>query len=211
MFRQVDAGGSACLFRTWESARPVVVLGRNTPAADHVVLEACRADGVPVLSRFTGGGPVVLGPGCLNYAVALPLVSRPEWGDVAESFRVILGLIAEALAVDGLAIAGGTDLVLGSRKVSGNAQRRGRRALIHHGTLLYDFDPGLVTRYLHEPARQPRYRGRRRHAEFLTNMPLARRALRLGLERFAEREGITIASPFSMADERTESNMAHGR
>ena len=111
-------------------------------AAD-VIEEACRADGVRVLRRFSGGGAVVLGPGCLNYAVALSLVSRPELADVAASFQFILGRIVAALGVPGLSIAGETDLALDGRKVSGNAQRRGRRALMHHGTLLYDFDPGL--------------------------------------------------------------------
>ena len=109
--------------------------------ADDVIQEACRDDGVRVLRRFSGGGAVVLGPGCLNYAVALSLVSRPELADVAASFQFILGRIVAALGIPGLSIAGGTDLALDGRKVSGNAQRRGRRALIHHGTLLYDFDP----------------------------------------------------------------------
>ena len=59
------------------------------------------------------------------------------------------------------------------RKVSGNAQRRGRRALLHHGTLLYDFDPGLAARYLKEPIRRPAYRSGRCHADFIGNLPLS--------------------------------------
>jgi lipoate-protein ligase A len=204
MYQQVEAGADACLFRTWESARPVVVLGRNAPAGEHVILEACRADDVPILSRFTGGGSVVLGPGCLNYAIALPVVSRPELGDVGESFRIILGWIAATLGVRGLAIAGGTDLVLNGLKVSGNAQRRGRRALIHHGTLLYDFDRRLATRYLREPRRQPIYRDFRRHAEFIGNLPLRGDVLRMRLRGLTVREGITIASRRCMADEPTD-------
>ena len=77
-----------------------------------MILDACRDDGVPVLRRFSGGGAVVLGPGCLNYAVALSLVSRPELADVAASFQFILGRIVAALDVPGLSIAGETDLAL---------------------------------------------------------------------------------------------------
>ena len=72
---------------------------------------------VPVLRRFSGGGAVVLGPGCLNYAVVLSLVSWPELTNVAASFHVILGRIVAALGISGLSIAGGTDLVLDGRKV----------------------------------------------------------------------------------------------
>jgi lipoate-protein ligase A len=172
LFQAVETGSAECLWRTWQSTRPVVVLGRHTSVADHVIVDACREDQVAVLRRFSGGGPVVLGPGCLNYAVALSLVSRPWLADVATSFEVILGRIVRALRLPGLTVAGGSDLAIDGRKVSGNAQRRGRRALLHHGTLLYDFDATLAGRYLREPVRQPAYRERRPHAEFLGNLPL---------------------------------------
>lgn len=171
MFEAVESGLSDHRYRFWQATRPIVVAGRHRPLLQDVQLEACRADAVPVVRRSSGGGTVVLGAGCLNYAVALSLVSRPDLRDVAASFRVILGAIAEVLAVPGLAVSG-TDLTIQSRKVSGNAQRRGRRAVLHHGTLLFAFDAGLAARYLVEPSRQPAYRAGRPHAEFLTNLPL---------------------------------------
>jgi lipoate-protein ligase A len=197
LFQSVEAGASGNLYRCWQAARPVVVVGRNSlvaddviqvaeqlglPVADDVIPEKCGADGVRVLRRFSGGGAVVLGPGCLNYAVVLSLVSWPALTDVAASFRFILERIVAALSIPGLSAAGEADLALGGRKVSGNAQRRGRRALIHHGTLLYGFDPQLATRYLKEPARQPAYRAARRHAEFIANLPLSAETIRARVE-----------------------------
>jgi lipoate---protein ligase len=143
--------------------------------------DACRADGIPVLARDSGGGTVVLGAGCLNYALAVSLVSRPALVDVTASFRIVLETIASALGVPGL-VRCGTDLALDGRKVGGSAQRRGRRALLHHGTLLFAFDAALATRYLREPDRQPAYRQRRCHEAFLTNLPLAETELRTRLE-----------------------------
>jgi lipoate-protein ligase A len=172
LFQTVEAGAAGFLYRTWELMRPVVVIGRNTPLAEQVIPETCRTDGVPILRRVTGGGAVVLGPGCLNYAIAVSVVSRPDFAAVSESFTTILSWLTAALGMSGLSIAGDTDLVLGGRKVSGNAQRRGRRALLHHGTLLYAFDARLATRYLREPARQPAHRAARTHAAFLGNIPL---------------------------------------
>jgi lipoate-protein ligase A len=183
LFQRVEAGSGDWRFHIWETARPVVVLGRSSVVAEHVIEDACQADNVPVLRRCSGGGAVVLGPGSVNYAIALPVVSRPELQDVAASFRIILEWVASALDVPGLSIEGGTDLVLNGRKVSGNAQRRGRRALLHHGTLLYDFDPALALRYLKEPRRQPAYRARRAHHEFLGNVPLSRGEVRARVGR----------------------------
>ena len=182
LFQSIESGESSGFHWSWEASRPVVVVGRSTRAADDVILDACAADGVPVLRRFSGGGTVVLGPGCLNYAVALPLVSRAALAEVIGSFRFLLGRIVAALAIPGLAIDGRTDLALAGRKVSGNAQRRGRRALLQHGTLLYSFDPALALRYLKEPARRPAYRADRGHAAFMGNLPLDREHVRTSVE-----------------------------
>jgi lipoate-protein ligase A len=190
LFRSVEAGAAGNLCRCWQVTQPVVVVGRNSPIAADVRLDTCREDRVPVLRRFSGGGAVVLGPGCLNYAVVLSLVSWPELTDVSASFHFILKRIVAALGISGLSFAGKTDLVLDGRKVSGNAQRRGRRALIHHGTLLFGFDPRLATRYLKEPVRQPAYRAARRHAEFIGNLPLSGETVRARLENaWARPEG----------------------
>lgn len=172
LFQAVESGERPYAWRTWEAARPAVIVGRSNRVAQLADAAACRADGVPIVRRCSGGGAVVLGPGCLNYAVALTFDSCPELRDVAASFPVILGRLATALGIAGVTIEGGTDLVMNSRKISGNAQRRGRRAVMHHGTLLYNFDSGLATRYLYEPARRPAYRGARSHAAFLANVPL---------------------------------------
>jgi lipoate-protein ligase A len=182
LFQAVETGAARHRHRCWHSAAPVVVAGRHSILADDVIEDACRADNVRVLRRFSGGGTVVLGPGCLNYAVALALVSRPGLADVGASFQLILQTIASALDLPGLSVAGGTDLVFEGRKVSGNAQRRGRLALIHHGTLLYDFDAELATRYLKEPVRQPAHRALRPHTDFIGNLPLPADTVRARLE-----------------------------
>jgi hypothetical protein len=103
---------------------------------------------------------------------ALP--RHPGLADVAHSFELVLQRLIAALAVDGLSTAGGTDLAIAGRKVSGNAQRRGRRAIAHHGTLLYDFDAALATRYLGMPRRHPQYRNGRPHHEFMGCLRLPR-------------------------------------
>jgi lipoate-protein ligase A len=177
MFQSVELAAAIPACRTWRTDNPVVVVGRHGRVAEDVHVERCDADRVSVLRRVSGGGAVVLGPGCLNYAVALSLESNPALAEIAASFRLVLGTIIEALAVPGLSIEGGTDLALHGRKVSGNAQRRGRRALLHHGTLLHDFDPGLAVRYLKEPVRRPAYRHDRPHHEFIGNLPLPAEAI----------------------------------
>jgi lipoate-protein ligase A len=187
LFQSIESGASAAFFRIWETDRPTVVIGRSQAIPDHVFQESCQRDSVAVIRRFSGGGAVVLGPGCLNYALGFSLVSRPDLADVPESFRTILGTLADALAVRGLTVDGTADLVLDGRKVSGNAQRRGRHAVLHHGTLLYDFDAALAARYLKELLRQPSHRAFRTHAHFMGNLPLSGELLRSRLMEWGRR------------------------
>jgi lipoate-protein ligase A len=194
LFQRVEDGAADYGWRLWEADTATVVLGRFGNAATQVFEPHCQRDGVPIVRRCSGGGAVVVGRGCLNFAIAFALPVHPELVDVARSFRSVLNRIAGVLRIDGLSIAGGTDLVVAGRKVSGNAQRRGRRGLLHHGTLLYDFDPMLAARYLREPRRQPEYRDHRPHADFMGCVRVPRELLTARLS-----EGLASLAPMTEA------------
>ena len=164
-------GGERLL--VWESAHPAVVLPRNGAADAWANLDACAFRDIPILRRDSGGGAVVLGPGCLSVALILSLDARPALADVAGSYATLLRAIADTLAIPDVTIRS-TDLALGNRKFAGHAQRRLRHTLLHHGTILYGFDLGLIDTLLPEPPRRPAWRGSRRHREFLANAPLGR-------------------------------------
>jgi lipoate-protein ligase A len=144
----------------------------------------CNADGVPILRRSSGGGTVLLGPGCLLYTLVLRIDRHPGLSSIASSYRHILGGVGQALGGGTVRPAGISDLVLEDRKFSGNAQQRKRDHLLHHGTLLYAFDLASVGRYLRPPLRQPEYRAGRPHADFLCNLSLTAAELKRRLRSF---------------------------
>ena len=166
---EVEEGGGAGVLRLWESDRHFVVLGRACSVLDDVHLAACEEDGVPVLRRASGGGTVVQGPGCLSYALALPLTLSPRLATIRSSYQFILERMASALQQwePETAFHGISDLAIGGMKISGNAQRRQRRAILLHGTILYGMQADLVGRYLKHPKLTPEYRGNRSHDAFL--------------------------------------------
>ncbi|HEV8062608.1 MAG TPA: lipoate--protein ligase family protein [Gemmataceae bacterium] len=168
-----EEGKSGEILRFWEWQNYAVVLGAGCKIADDVDEQRCQADGVPILRRSSGGGTVLLGPGCLCYTLVLELESQPALQAIRSSYAWILARICEALSSLHSEIhqAGISDLAIGDRKFSGSAQQRKRRYLLHHGTLLYDFDLGRVGRCLRLPARRPEYREARAHEDFLINFP----------------------------------------
>jgi lipoate-protein ligase A len=163
--------------RIWESAVPFVVLGLSNHVSAEVATAACAPRGIPILRRVSGGGTVVQGPGCLSYALTLLI---PEAGPLAtitgtnchvmELQRAAL----EKLLGEPVSVRGHTDLETGGRKFSGNAQKRGRRALLFHGTILYAADLELIDQLLRHPSREPDWRNRRAHGEFIGNFPRSR-------------------------------------
>jgi len=173
------------LLRFWEPKSVVVVLGRGNLAEREVCIDNCRADGVPVLRRSSGGGAVVLMPGCLCYSLVLDREGRPELFSASATNQRVMAVFASALTrlTDApLAVHGDSDLVMHDRKIAGHAQRRGRRAILFHGCLLLDADLDLIGRYLRQPSRSPDYRHGRSHGDFVTNTgwsgELVRRALK---------------------------------
>lgn len=102
---------------------------------------------------------------------------RPYLAGIQDSYAWILGQLRKAFA-DSIEVRldGSSDLQADGRKFSGNAQQRKRRFL-HHGTLLYGMDLGMVEQLLPHPPREPEYRLGRRHGEFVKNMDLTRQQL----------------------------------
>jgi lipoate-protein ligase A len=68
-----EAGGEHEILRFWQPAEYFVIVGYANKVAAEVNLTACQASGVPVFRRCSGGGTVLQGPGCLNYALILKI------------------------------------------------------------------------------------------------------------------------------------------
>jgi lipoate---protein ligase len=173
---EAEAGRGGEALRVWEWAKPAVVLGAGGIIADDVDAAACERDDVPIVRRSSGGGTVLLGAGCLLYTLVLRYDRAADLSDIRKSYRWILSRLVESL--NGVSVAGPSDLAIGDRKVGGSAQQRKRLHLLHHGTLLYNFDLSLIPRYLREPPRQPDYRALRPHAKFVANLPARETCLR---------------------------------
>jgi lipoate-protein ligase A len=188
--------------RFWEPRHYFVVLGYANRAALEVNVAACREENVGIYRRCSGGGTVLQGPGCLNYALIFNMARHPALHGITAANAYIMsrhrqaleGVLGRTVRVDGT-----SDLSLDGRKFSGNAQRRKRQALIFHGTFLLHFDISLMEKFLRMPSRRPDYRQDRTHGQFLTNLEapvaLIKSALREAWSAAAYREMPPVISP----------------
>lgn len=159
------------VLRLWEFDSPTVVLGRSSRHAEEVDHGYCESRSIPILRRCSGGASVVGGPGCLMYSVVLPIDEHPGLVKIDAAHRYVMSRLLGALQqqLPSATLQGICDLTIDNQKCSGNALRVTRHAVLYHGTILYDFDLGLLARCLRHAPRQPEYRAGRGHGSFVTN------------------------------------------
>ena len=168
--------GVGAVLRIWEPTGLAVVLGASGRRLEDVDVALCRADGVAIARRSSGGGTVVVGPGTLNVAIVLPADAAPGLTAVDTAQAYVLERTARSIRRVGPAVEvlGLGDLTLAGRKFAGSAQRRLRRYFLVHTSILYNFPVDPIVRYTRHPIRQPSYRARRSHTSFLTCLDLPR-------------------------------------
>lgn len=163
------------ILRVWKMDSLAVAMGSGGKINEEVHYAVCRREQVEVQRRSSGGGTVVVGPGCLLYTVVLDSDLDLTIGTIAGSYERILDPLAMALSRPDKKVSrrGISDLAVGEMKVSGSAQQRKRRFVLHHGTLLLHMDLSHLARLLPQPPRQPDYRLDRDHTSFTTNLEMS--------------------------------------
>jgi lipoate-protein ligase A len=174
LLSRAEAGEIGETLRFWESPKYFIALGRASAINDDVNIEKCINDDIRVVRRVSGGGTVLQGPGCMNFSMVLSIDRDEMTRTVSRSYRYILDKVAEGFRNDGQDVKFHpvSDLALGDKKFSGNAQARKKKYFLHHGTVMYFFEIDRMGGYLKHPKDEPKYRKARAHADFVTNLRL---------------------------------------
>lgn len=157
-------------FCVWEPAKTRVIVGRGGRLEEEVRSENCLIDNVPVIRRRTGGGTVVLSPGMLVFSLACKVEKELEIREYARLINCrIIEFLENSLKAD-YRQNGISDLCIGDRKIMGSGMYRRRNIIFFQASILVDPDLTLMERYLKPPPKQPDYRNKRKHADFVTTL-----------------------------------------
>lgn len=179
-------GASLPTLRFYAWAPPCLSLGRGQPLAD-ADQDACRAAGVDIVRRPTGGR-AILHTDELTYSVSLLQSDPRAEGGVVESYRRLSEGLLEGLrrlAVQAAqAVSRGSvdaadtavcfetpadyEITVGGRKLVGSAQWRARGGVLQHGTLPLCGDLARIVDYMVLPDTEPGSQRRRLHFQALT-------------------------------------------
>lgn len=125
----------------WQNDNTVVI-GLNQVAAQEVDEEFLKAHEIRLVRRMTGGGAVYHDLGNLNYS----FITDAERAE-GLSFEAFARPVVDALCRLDLpaALSGRNDIEIAGKKVSGCAQRICKGRVLHHGTLLFSSDAGMIS------------------------------------------------------------------
>ncbi len=164
--RAVSSGGQSPTLRFYGWMPASISLGQSQRIRT-VDETACRADGVDVVRRATGG-LAILHTDEFTYSISLPINHPLAEGDVMTSYRRIANAIIETLKRLGVSDASANtvakedkakgpvcfeapsdyEVVGGEKKLVGSAQWRRVDGVLQHGSLPLYGDIGRVCKYL---------------------------------------------------------------
>ncbi|MFH1415943.1 MAG: lipoate--protein ligase family protein [Elusimicrobiota bacterium] len=156
-----DPDSSLPVFRIYGWSPPAISLGRFQDPKKTLNISKCMEKNIPIVSRITGGGAIFH-----DDEITYSLVCHPEetgYGSVKDSYRKICGFIINMYKELGLdaefacsspqytaAPAVKTDfcfsgweeydILIGGKKIGGNAQKRKKNVIFQHGSIPLSLD-----------------------------------------------------------------------
>jgi len=137
----VGRGRSAPTIRFYGWRPSAVSIGFFQGIEEELDIRSCAQNGVDIVRRRTGGGAVYHDTeGEITYSVIAKEELFPK--DILASYRIICGWIIDSLALLGIEseFKPINDVIVGGKKISGNAQTRRGGVLLQHGTILHSVD-----------------------------------------------------------------------
>lgn len=167
--RMTDQEGDS--WKVWVPDSTCIVIGKSNEPGESLELENIDRDGLTVLRRPSGGQAVVLTPGTPVVSITKEKASESlNCMGYFKEFSLSLIEALQPLLKDELSIKGTSDIAVGKMKISGSSIYQNRNHVFYHAVINVEESPDLFSRYLKHPPREPEYRKKRDHKEFVTSM-----------------------------------------
>ena len=135
---------------------PTALIGRHQALSREIRLDHCRAHGIGVVRRITGGGALYFDEGQLGWELVFNRATLGI-GSLVELTRAICEAAAAGLSRLGVAAKyrPRTDIEVGGRKLGGTGGFFDQDTLFYQGTVLVDLNPADMLAALNVPQADP--------------------------------------------------------
>ena len=130
------------IFMIWQS-NPAIIVGKHQNALAEINHRFVQENNIKVARRLSGGGTVYHDMGNVNFT----FIRNGEPGKLVD-FRKFTEPVINWLNILGVPVVHGekNDLLIGSKKISGNAEHVYKTRVLHHGTLLFNSNIEMLNR-----------------------------------------------------------------
>ena len=120
---------------------PVALVGYHQSVTEEIRTDYCRAGGIQINRRVTGGGAIYFDEGQLGWELICSREALPGGPDLAGITRAVCQAVAQGLQTLGLKaeFRPRNDIEVDGRKISGTGAVLEGNCLLFQGTLLIDF------------------------------------------------------------------------
>ena len=146
--RHLDISHDYCLLYI---NQPCIVLGRHQNAFEEINYPYVLQNRIPVHRRISGGGTVFHDPGNLSFSF-ITRYDKKKFNNYVYFNRSIIDAL-NALKIPA-ELNGRNDIVIGEKKISGNAQFTSLNRMLSHGTLLFNAKLETLSEALKAPPYQ---------------------------------------------------------
>jgi len=121
---------------------PVALVGYHQAVSEEIRTDYCRASGIQINRRVTGGGAIYFDEGQLGWELICSREALPGGPDLAGITRAVCEAVAQGLQRLGLKaeFRPRNDIEVDGRKISGTGASLEGNCLLFQGTLLIDFN-----------------------------------------------------------------------
>ncbi len=124
------------VFMFWHTF-PTVMIGSGQVAQNEINKDYVEKNGITLVRRQSGGGAIYTDEGAWQFTYILPRTGEtvPEFKETGKD--ILNALISFGIKAE---FNDRNDILVGSRKISGNARHLTSDYILHHGSLLYNTD-----------------------------------------------------------------------
>lgn len=169
ILRSFDEGDSPQTIRFYRFKPSAITVGYTQDIDDVINTETCEEFDIPYVRRITGGGTVYHD---YNGEITYSMITNKIEGEIEESFFTLLEPIIETLKNYELdaKFKPYNDILVEKRKISGSAQRRGKKGMLQHGTLMYATDLDTLSEILKIDEEKLQKRGAESFTDLVTTI-----------------------------------------
>jgi lipoate---protein ligase len=145
-----------------------IVMGLSSDPLTLLNIERVRRDAIPVIRRFSGGGSVIIDENTLFVSMILSKDCGPASIYPEPIIEWCYDLYRNAWKMADFSLVD-NDYAIKNRKCGGNALYIRKERWLHHTSFLWDYCDENMD-YLLLPQKQPAYRKKRSHTDFLCRL-----------------------------------------